>query len=203
MKIQLKNVRLNYSKGLFHASAFDADSDAKYNGDFIFAKDSPNLKIIVDAIQSEATREWGEKGQEILKSVKASGKIWCLRDGDAKVNKDGNPIQGYPGNMFVSAKNTIRPLLIGGGPDGRGAVAEEDGVLYSGCFVNVILDVRAGSKPSKQVWAYLLGVQKCGDGDSLGGVTAAADDFEAIPGTEAATTGANGGSPKSAEALFG
>lgn len=202
MKIQLKNARLNYAKGLFHASAFDADSDAKYGGDFIIEKDSPNLKIMKEAIQAEAVREWGDKATEMLKAVLATGKIWCLRDGDAKTTKEGNPVQGYAGKLYVSAKNTIRPLLLGAGADGRGAVAEEDNILYSGCRVNVIIDVRAGSKPSKQVWAYLLGVQKCGDDESLGGVTAAADDFEPIPGTEAAAGTAPAAPAGGASALF-
>ena len=183
MKVKLENVILSMPY-LFEAKAFDADSDAKFSAHFLVEKNSPAMKVVVDAIQAEAKALWKDAAPGKLKAVKAAGKIWCLRDGDGKVDKNGEPFKGYAGRYFVSAKNTLRPTVVDGQ---RQPVDAADGKVYAGCVVNAFIDVRANAKPSDQVYAYLLGVQFVKDGERLGGgAVASADDFEAIPGTEAA-----------------
>jgi len=192
MKIHLKNVRQCFAQNLFVARAFANDPDAteKYQGEFLIEPGSENHNAMKKAIQEAAVKEWADKAGETLKAVAANGKVWCLRDGDLKERPE------YKGKLVVSAKNQIRPLVI---DRNRAPLTLQDGKPYSGAYVNVILEVKAGSKPSKQVYAYLLGVQFVEDGDRLGGSVAAADDFEEIPDagkTEAETSG------KGAASLF-
>jgi hypothetical protein len=183
MKLKIDNVILSMPR-LFEASAFDANSDEKFSAHFIVSRGSPQEAQVKEAIVAEATTLWGAKVAPKLKAMAAAGKIWCLRDGDGKVDKQGNPYAGYEGAMYVSAKNTIRPLVIDGN---RAPLVAADGKLYAGCIVNAIIDVRVSDKPSDQAYAYLLGVQFVKDGTRMaGGSAAAADDFEAIPEAAAA-----------------
>lgn len=194
MKIHLKEVILSLPF-LFEARAFDSSSDEKFSADFIIERGSENEKVMKDAIKAEAVKLWNDKADVKLKAIAAAGKVWCLRDGDSKVNKEGEPYNGYPGKLYVNAKNTIRPLVIDGQ---RAPLTQADGKLYSGAIVNAIIDVRVNNKPSDQAYAYLLGVQFVRDGERLaGGSVAAADDFEAIPEAAAPKVAAAG-----AAALF-
>lgn len=190
MKVHLKEVIVSFPQ-LFEARAFDANSDEKFSADFLIERGSAHEKLMKDAIQAEAVKLWADKASAKLKAVAAAGKVWCLRDGDGRVNKEGEAYPGYPGRLYVNAKNTLRPLVIDGN---RTPLTAADGKPYSGAIVNAILDVRVSNKPSDQAYAYLLGVQFVKDGERLaGGSVAAADDFEAIPdqaAPEAAKSGA-------------
>lgn len=191
MKVHIKNVRLCFAHNLFSPSkprVASADSKEKYQGEFIIERDSEAFNLMIEAINEAAKLEWGEKAPDVLKQVKAAGKLWCLRDGDTKDRPE------YQGKMVVSAKNEIAPLLV---DEHRKEIAKNSGKLYSGCYVNAIIDVKAGSQPSKQVWAYLLGVQFWADGERLSGASAKADDFDAIPQPEQAKAKTDG-----AAALF-
>lgn len=192
MKVHLKNVRVCFAHNLFTPSKFAGDPAAKekYQGEFLVDPTSENVKIIKSAIEAEAKREWGEKAAETLKGVSAVGKVWCLRDGDLRERPE------YKGKLIVSAKNEMRPLIVG---PNREPLVASDGKIYSGCYVNAIIDVKAASKPNKQVYAYLLGVQFNADGERLSGSVAAADDFEEIPPSEGEKVASSGGG---AAALF-
>lgn len=194
-KVTLNDVRVTFPV-FFSAKQVNGQGEAKFSGAFLLAKNHPQKAAVEAAIVQAATEKWGAKAMEVLKALKASDKL-AMHDGDAKSDYDG-----YAGNFFINASNKIRPLVIDGN---RSPLDESSGKPYSGCYVNVILELWAQDNQfGKRVNASLLGVQFLRDGQRLaGGGVASQDDFEAIPGTEAATTGANGGSPKSAEALFG
>ena len=184
----LLNVRLTFP-ALFEPKAVQGSTDAKFSATALFGKDHPQLGEIKAKIMAAATGKWGAKAADVLKQLQAADKL-CLRDGDGKSDYDG-----YAGNLYINASNKIRPLAIGGGPDGRGAVTASDGKFYSGCYVNMIVDFWAqDNQYGKRVNASLLGVQFLKDGDRLaGGGIAAADDFAPIPqeaAQQAAATGA-------------
>jgi hypothetical protein len=187
MKVTLNHVRLCFAQNLFKKSkpaAAGADAKEKYQGEFILEPESDNHNSLRAAITAAAKAEWGDKADDVLKKVAATDHIWCLRDGDAKDRPE------YKGKKVAAAKNEIRPLVI---DQVRSPISPDDGTLYSGCYVNVIMDVKAGSKPKQQVYAYLLGVQKAADGERLSGSVAAADDFEEIPQAEGQKAAAGGG----------
>jgi hypothetical protein len=65
----------------------------------------------------------------------------------------------------------------------KSPLTEADGVVYSGCYVNGIIDLWAqNNNYGKRINATLLGVQFAGDGEafSSGGSSASADDFDDI-----------------------
>ena len=203
MKVQIKGARLFFARNVFNATkprTASADAKLKYQLEAAIDPGSENHRLIKEALLKEANAKTQGKGVEKLKQIAAAGNLWVLRDGDLRVDNNGDTRPEYKGKLIVSAKNEVRPLVLGGGPDGRSPLTEADGKLYSGCFVNAIIDVQIGDKPKWQAYAYLLGVQFAGDGERTGGGSIAhMDDFEAIPGTE----GEDATAPKSAaDALF-
>lgn len=177
---------------LFDAKQVNGQGDPKFSAAFLISKDHKQLPAIKAAIVAAATEKWGAKHAEVLKSLQAADRL-ALHDGDAKSDYDG-----YAGSYFVNASNKIRPLVIG--PQREPLVAS-DGKPYSGCYVSAIVEFWAQDNQfGKRVNASLLGVQFTADGQRLaGGGVAAADDFEALPGTDAAKVEATG---KGAAALF-
>jgi len=188
MKIKIENVRLAFPN-LFEPKAAKAGQKAKYSAAFIFPKDHPAVAIIRDAMVEVAKAKWGDKWESIYASLRAADKL-AVHDGDAK-----SEYGGYAGNLFVNASNEVRPLVLGGGPDGKAPLSASDGKPYSGCYVNALVELwaQAHAEHGKRINASLMGVQFLKDGERLsGGATAAADDFDAIPQatqTAAASTG--------------
>ncbi len=194
MKVNLNNVRLTFPQ-LFDAKQVNGQGDPKFSAAFLIPRDHPQIGAVKEAIKAAAEAKWGAKAHEVLKALQASDKL-ALHDGDAKSDYDG-----YAGNFFVNASNKIRPLVIG---QQREPLTAADGKPYSGCYVNAIVEFWAQDNQfGKRVNASLLGVQFVKDGERLaGGGVASQDDFEPIPGTEAAAGAAPAAPAGGASALF-
>ena len=190
-KVRIEGVRLTFPQ-LFEPKAVNGQGEPKFSAAFLIPKDHKQLADIKGAIITAATEKWGPKATDVVKQLQAGDKL-CLHDGDGKSDYDG-----YAGNFFINASNKIRPLVIG--PQREPLVAA-DGKPYSGSYVTAIVEVWAQDNQfGKRVNASLLGVQFVKDGERLaGGGVAAADDFEALPGAEAAKVEASG---KGAASLF-
>ena len=178
-KIILRNVRLSYEH-IFKASAFDDSQEAKFSATFIIPKDHPDLPAVKKA--------YFEAGQETFPSEFAGGSwprgFTCsLKDADKDVDSSGtllaekNPV--YAGCYILEANSTRRPVALN---RDKSAVTEEDGIIYSGCYVNASL-AAAGytfGKVKKGVKAYLNGVQFVRDGERFG--MDASSDFDDLDG---------------------
>lgn len=178
MKVVLKKVRIAFSQGLWIPSAMEEGQEKKFSSTFLFAKDHPAVKQLSEAIQQVAAEKWNEKAKGVLTELKAGGKL-CLRDGDVKAS-----MEGFAGNMFVSASNRARPTVL---DQSKHPLTQQDGKIYSGCYVNVSLDVwpQDHNKYGKRVNASLLAVQFDSDGDAFSGGAAFEDnDFDVIEGGE-------------------
>ena len=194
MKVTLKDVRITFPV-LFEPKQVNGQGDPKFSASFLFPKNHPQKAEIERGLVEAAKAKCNDKYGEVLKALKAGDRL-CMHDGDAK-----SDYEGYAGMYFINASNKIRPLVVGGGPDGRAPLVASDGKPYSGCYVNMIVEFWAQDNQfGKRVNASLLGVQFVKDGERLaGGGVAAADDFEALPGAEAAKVEASG---KGAASLF-
>ena len=177
-KIILRNVRLSYEH-IFKASAFEDGQEPKFSATFIIGKDHPDLPAVKKA--------FFEAGQETFPSdftgAWPRGFTCSLKDADVATNSMGEILSeknpAYKGCYILEANSTHRPITL----DRRKAqVTEEDGIIYSGCFVNASL-AAAGytyGKVKKGVKAYLNGVQFVKDGERFG--MDASDDFDALDG---------------------
>lgn len=181
-KIMLRNVRLSYEH-IFTPSKFDESQEAKYSATFIIPKDHPDLALV--------KRAMFEAGQETFASEFSGGSGWprgftcSLKDADKDTNSMGeilaekNP--AYVGCYILEANSTRRPVAL---DRRKAAVTEEDGIIYSGCYVNASL-AAAGytyGKVKRGVKCYLNGVQFVKDGERFG--TDASSDFDALDGAD-------------------
>lgn len=193
MKLHLNNVRVSFANGLYKASAMEAGQQEKFGANFILQPDSVVLRVNADGSKTKttlreaelavATEAWKANAAKVLATLEGSKK--SIRDGDLHVNKAGDVYEGYAGNWYVTAKSPTRPLLV---DQNRVAVTEEDGTIYSGCYVNAIVELYANTQPTKKgVFAGLKGVQFVKDGDAFGGsAPAAANEFDVVEGADAA-----------------
>lgn len=177
MKIKLQNVRLSFP-GLFKAEAFKPGDDPKYKATFLVEKGSEQAAAIEKAILETVRAKFGVKDAEkIIANIRTNANKFCYQDGDTKT------YDGYEGMMALSAKNSVRPLVI---DRDRTPLAEEDGKPYAGCYVNASVEFFAYDNTGKGVSASLGGVQFVKDGDAFaGGKAASEDDFDALDGADA------------------
>lgn len=225
MKLYLKNARASFAQSLFEARPpKDGKGKAKYGLTGILEKttlafagdanpDGPAGQArgykfgdvkqeMSKAIIDVAKAKWGEAATEtvdaagnkvmapaymvVIQLLKAQNRL-PIHDGAEKAN-----YPGYLGNFYTNASNEIRPVIR----HKNGSQLEaKDGVIYSGCYVDMVLDVWAQDNQfGRRVNASLLAVTFAGDGERLaGGASATDDDYAAIPQEAQAKAAASGG----------
>lgn len=173
MKLKLTNVRAAFMQ-VFKATTVNGEGDPAFSCAFLLDPTDPQIKVIEKAIEQTAKDKWGAKADAVMKQMKAGDKL-ALHDGDTKSQYDG-----FEGMMFISSRSKTRPLTIN---RDKSPVTEEDGVLYSGCYVNVSLELWAqDNNYGKRINAQLGGIQFNRDGDAFSGGGSAADenDFDEL-----------------------
>lgn len=182
-KVILRNVRLSYEH-IFTPTKFDDNQDtAKYSATLIIPKDHQDVGTIKRALY--------EAGQESFPSDFVGKTGWpkgytCgLKDADKDTDSTGellaekNP--AYKNSYIIEANSVNRPLVIN---RNKAAITEQDGIIYSGCYVNVSLGISGYTygKVKKGVKAYLNGVQFVADGERFG--SDAMSDFDELDGAD-------------------
>ena len=167
MKVKLTNVRLAFPV-LFEARTVNGEGKPAFSASFLLDPADPQVKALNQAIEQVAKDKWGAKAGAILKQMRAQDKV-ALHDGDLKANYDG-----FPGNLYVSARSATRPLVI---DKDKSPLTEQDGKPYAGCFVNASIELwPQDNNYGKRVNASLRGVQFFRDGDAFAGGGAASED---------------------------
>lgn len=176
MKVIIKGARGAFLN-LWEPKQFGDTGEARCNGTFLLdpTKQKAEVDKIIAAIQEVAKEKWGVKAGDVLKTLKAKGDL-CLHPGETKSEYDG-----FEGMVYVSAANRARPAVV---DKDKSPLTQSDGKPYSGCYVNVSIDIWAqDNKFGKRVNAKLLAVQFHADGEAFsGGESYSEDDFEAADG---------------------
>lgn len=171
MELKLANVRLSFP-ALFTPEAFQPGDPPKFKATFLVEKGSALHTKIDAAILATAREKWGAKAEKLVAGMRGNPNKFCFQDGDGKA------YDGYEGMMALSAKNSVRPLVLDAN---KSPLQEADGRPYAGCYVNAILDLFAYENTGAGISASLKGVQFLRDGDSFtGGGAASEDDFEDV-----------------------
>lgn len=172
MKLKLTNLRLAFP-ALFEAKTVNGEGDPAFSAAILIDPADPQVKTINTAIDAVAAEKWGKKSGDIVALLRKTDKI-CLHDGDLKASYDG-----FPGNLYISARNKIRPTVLDAD---KTPLVAADGKPYAGCYVHVVLELWAqDNKFGKRVNATLMGVQFYRDGDAfVGGGAADESDFDDI-----------------------
>ena len=97
----------------------------------------------------------------------------CLKDGDE------SEYDSYENTMSFKAAANKRPTVIN---RDKTPLAEDDNVIYAGCYVNAIVDIWIQNNGyGKRANANLYGVQFVKDGESFGaGPVDVSDEFEEL-----------------------
>lgn len=165
-KILLSNVRLSFPS-LFQRATFNGE-ETKFEATFLLNKD--DHKDLIKKIDAGIR----EKIKVDLKGAKVGADKLCMKDGDEA------GYDGYEDCMSVKASNKNRPLVV---DRAKNPLTEEDGVVYSGCYVNATIELWAQNNAyGKRINANLLAIQFVKDGESfgVGGTKGSVDDFDVI-----------------------
>lgn len=169
MKIKLTNVRTAFLK-VWKAEAVNGGDKPVFGTTLLLDPKDPQVQKIKDALAAVAKDKWGAKAPAVLKELAAGGKL-CLRDGDGK-----SSYEGFEGNVYLATSCKTRPLTLN---RDKSPLTEEDGVLYSGCFVNASVELWAQDNAyGKRINAQLGGVQFFKDGDAFSGGGSSADESD-------------------------
>jgi Protein of unknown function (DUF2815) len=173
MRILIRDVRLAFPS-IWKATAPKGGGEEAFSASFLLPKNHPQLPEIRAAFATLAKEKWAEKGAAVLKALEAADKT-ALHNGDTKAEYDG-----FEGNFYISARSKVRPSVF---DMQRQELSQADGKPYSGCYVNVSLELWPQDNSfGKRINAQLRGVQFLRDGDAFaGGAKAAgADEFDEI-----------------------
>ena len=141
--------------------------DPKYSVSAIVSKkDTATVNAIKAAIEQakkDSVSKWGGKVPANLKLP--------LRDGDIDRPDD----EAYAGCYFFNANSRQAPQVV----DSKVQPILDQSEVYSGCYGRISVNFYGyNSNGNRGIAAGLGNIQKLKDGESLGGRTSAADDFQ-------------------------
>lgn len=173
MKVKIAAVRGAFLS-LFEAKTVGGEGEPRYSGAFVIEPGTANAKTLAQALTAVAKEKWGAKADGILKDLKAKGRVAYREE---PLSKDGEVYDGFEGMHSLNASNKARPLIL---DRDKSYLSAADGRPYSGCYVNVSLELWAqDNQYGKRINATLKGVQFVRDGDAFGGgAPASPDDFD-------------------------
>jgi len=192
-RVTLKGVRLSFAdiwKPKTLKREDGSESDPKFSANFLIPKDGDLMASykgksmpVMKALKAAKIDAIGKKlGEEKAKELKIRANNYCVKDGDEE-NYDG-----YAGQWYVSANNSRKPVVKG--RDKRD-LAEADGIVYSGCYVNAIVTLwyqpagtKNGNAVPHAVYGSLEAVQFVRDGEAFGAPGVSDDDFEDLTDDE-------------------
>ena len=163
-KIVTGKVRLSYEH-IWEPVAVNG-SEPKYSVSIIIPKsDRQTLKAIKEAIEQAKEDGRAKFGGRIPANLKLP-----LRDGDIERPDD----EAYADSYFINANSKNPPQIV----DKNVQPIIDRNEVYSGCYARVSITIYPFNTNGNRGIACGLGnVQKIADGEPLGGMTRAEDDF--------------------------
>lgn len=170
-RVTTGEVRLSYAN-LFEARSQD-NGPAKFSTVIVIPKsDKVTLAALKKAATIAAENGKGKWGGKIPPAI-AKNPLTTLHDGDEEADLERNP--EYEGCYYMSVSSKVQPGIID--RDKMPILDQQE--VYSGCYVRVALGAFAfNQQGNKGVSFGLNHVQKLRDGEPLGGITRAEDEFD-------------------------
>jgi len=151
---------------LFEAVGFEGQP-AKFSVTMLWDKDE-DLSKLKAACDAAVAKKWGDNPPAILS--------FPMKDGDGKLDKDGNQRPEYSGMKYAiaKAKDTDQPKVV----DNELNPILDKTVVYGGCKMRAAVSAYAWSFAGKHgVSLYLGNVQRTGDGEAFGSTSSVESDF--------------------------
>lgn len=170
-EVKLTNVRASFADTLFKAKAFEEGATPKYGGSFLIDRSTDAGKRLVKACDAAIDAAIAKRFEGKKALSRSSMKNDCFYDGDDK------DYDGYAGMQVVSAKNSNRIPVF---DKDKNPITAEDGVIYSGCYVDAIVQfyIPKDEKYKNRICCSLQGVKFRADGEAFAGRKTTADDFD-------------------------
>ena len=139
---------------LFEARGY-GDATPTFSANLLVVPDSEEHKKLTKMVNEAVKEKWNGKMPRGFKSP--------VKNGDDK------EYEGYPGMVYIQAKNKRRPQVV---DRDRSVLTEEDDKLYPGCKVNAVVSCYCWEHPTggKGASFSLDCVQFKEDGEPLGAV---------------------------------
>ena len=173
--------RISYPN-VFKMQKFD-DGKEQYNVVLLIPKTEgvakpnkdPILKPMYAALKAAAVEKWGGSFPDGLQ--------FPVKDGDKPRKSQDEASPECRGMWVVPCSSGHKPGIVG--PDAQ-SYLENESDFYAGCYAFVSMNGYAWSHAmsGNGVGFGLRNIQKVKDGEKLGGIVAAHDDFEPIQGSE-------------------
>lgn len=169
---KIPNVRIAFPV-LFDPQQFKGEGKPRYSCRLLLPKGSKQAALVQDAIDKAALEAWPKNAKNMLAGLVGNSNKYCLIDGDH------GTVDGFADHMVLSANKSAsdgRLVVV----DSRGnPCVESDGIIYSGCYVNAIVEIWIQQKDYPGVRCKLAGIQFCRDGEPFsGGPRVTPDDFD-------------------------
>jgi hypothetical protein len=183
LRFRIDNVRAAFTDSLLKPEQFNGEGKFRCGCSLLLDPEHPQLASVKKAIEQAMTDKWGKDPKVLAankKSAESKDKI-CLRDGDLKPK-----YAGFPGNVYLSANckggdteaEATRPTVYDAA---RNKITEPSkSPIYSGCYVNALVEFYADDRFGAAVNCTLVGIQFRKDGDAFGSAPAREDDFEDV-----------------------
>jgi len=166
MEIILRNVRLAFAN-VYEPGNYEGK--LSYGAQLIIEPKSANVKALDEVIEKVARDKWKNRANAVLEALRKQDRV-CFRHGP-KLNGEGVPYEGFEGMYYCSssAKAEQRPLIL---KRDKTPSVQSDGLVYSGCYVDVKIELWAqDNQYGKRINAQLKVVQFRSDGDAFSGGT--------------------------------
>ena len=174
MKVILKNVRIGFVNVWEKVPGMTEGSELKYRLKVLIPKsDVAQIKKVEAAIAEANAAGVAKHG----KAFASPSNFSPLQDGDEKA------WEGFADCFYLSASTSKNIHIV----DGKREPIRDQDAIYSGVYVNIVLDFYAfNSKAKKGVSVDLGNIQKAKDGDRWdgGGASNPEADFEILEDTE-------------------
>lgn len=168
MRLIIEKARVSFAQSLFNPQE-DDKGKKNYNCHLLIPNKGAELAKVVEVMKKVAIEKWGAKGEATFKALTSGGKTF-LHSGAEKPD-----YEGYDGMMYLSVRSRVIPKLLN---KDKTPATEEQGTLYSGCYVYAILDVYPQDHATygKRINCSIGGLMVVADGEALGTSTKAKDE---------------------------
>lgn len=148
---------------------------AQYSISLLFKKNQ-DISALKKAVKAAAIEKFGTA------AVNSEGRLTSkYKDPFREADDMENPIPGYRGGVFITAKSKTKPGIV----DAHVEPITEPMDFYPGCVCKAsVVPFAFDKKGSKGVTFLLNNIQKIKDGDRLDGKKRAEDEFDAVDGDD-------------------
>lgn len=153
------------------------EGDAKYSVMMIFDKEAQATKEFA-AIKKNVLEELKAKWPKASKDIMKERYLKVFKPAEKCVNSDGERYEGCEdGFIVLRAQSKFPPEVI----NQRKETIVDENDFYPGCYALAKITPASFDLPTnKGITLYLGNIMKIAEGDRLGGVRSAANDFDGV-----------------------